>query len=314
MKKSMFLIMISSFFSLQTYNYFPTKLQETLLFIYDVMPEDDDIVLKSTLKKLLTENNNLSKDKLIDIITYSLLIISHNENHYSEYGEISRIIRYLNSQQQKLFEFIALENTKPRLRIIHPKNKKSNTNELCFNACMMSNNVIPYPDTTLNIFYDSPGKSFSINAWKMNNSNIPQEPINIQFAIPQDLDTTKPVIVELHFFINKFMEILGNTANITMNAVYMGAQEEREDTKLGMGFTSETIHSNDFIVIEPIDLFPQQNVLYSTVKIPLNESLITKKNLVHLSFIRNAPKNLINEYNEAIFLSMCVLKYNRILS
>ena len=312
MNKSILFIAVSSFFTLQTYDYFPTKLQETLLFVCNVMPENEDMVPKSILKKLLAESHNLSKDKLIEIITYTLLSLSHNENYYAQYGDVPRIMRYLNSQQRKLFEVLALGTTKPRLRITRTKSKKSNINELYFNAFMMSNNTKTYPDTTLKTLYGSSESSLSINAWRMNNSSISQEPINVQFAIPQDLDTARPIIVELHFFINRFMENLGNTANIQINAVYIGAQEGAEVTQ-AIGFNSETIHSNDFTIIEPIDLFPQQNILYSTVKIPLNASLIANKSWVHLSFIRSAPTNLINEYNEAIFLSMCVLKYNRIL-
>ena len=185
-------------------------------------------------------------------------------------------------------------------------------NELFLNALMMANNSATNPNVTFTKVYGTTGNAPAIDAWKVSRSAVTQDPINFQFAIPQDLDTSSPITLEVHFLINRQSGSAGTAANIQVNADYAMTNEEIGTTAPATGF-SETVTSGTFAFTEPVGSTPpQQNLMHITTTITLNGSLMVGKNWAYLSLTRIPTIPAEIEYNRDIYLCLVAVKYSRI--
>src|SRR5207249_4782825 len=127
-----------------------------------------------------------------------------------------------------------------------------------------------------------------IDAWKVHESGMGQDPINTQFALPSDLDTAGPITVDIHFFIDKNSGA-GTVANVQINADYAATNVEIGTSAPATGF-AETVTSGNFTITEPTgSTGAQQNLTHTVTTVTLNGALMVGKNWAYLSLTRIAP-------------------------
>ena len=182
---------------------------------------------------------------------------------------------------------------------------------MIINPYMMANNASENPNTTFTKVYGTTGNAPSLDAWSVNESGMGQDPINTQFALPQDLDTASPITVDIHFFVDVVGGSSGNQANVQIRADYAAANVEIGLSAPATGF-AETVTSGNFTITEPTgSAGAQQNLTHTTTTVTLNGALMVGKNWAYLSLTRIAPTSGI-EYNRDIFLAIFDFKYTRI--
>jgi hypothetical protein len=183
-------------------------------------------------------------------------------------------------------------------------------NQILINVFMMSNNNSGNPDTSFNNVYATGASAPGLNAWSINPSTSAQNPIDAQFAIPNDLDTTQPVTLEIHFFINAIGGSSGNQANVQVRADYAPSGVEIGTIAPATGF-DETVTSGNFTITEPTGSGGgQQNLRHITTTVTLNGALMAGNNWGYITLTRITPTSG-TEYNRDIYVAMYVIKYTR---
>lgn len=186
-------------------------------------------------------------------------------------------------------------------------------NELFINPFMMANNSSSNPNTTFTKVYGTASSTPSIDTWRVRSSGMPQDPIDTQFALPQDLDTASPITLEIHFFISD-QNGSGNTANVQIQADYAASGVEIGISAPATGF-AETVTSGNFTITEPTgSTGAQENLTHMVTSVTLNGALMAGKNWAYINLIRIAPTAGSTEYNKDIYLALFAFKYTRICS
>ena len=180
-------------------------------------------------------------------------------------------------------------------------------NELFLNANQLTgiNTEGGLEIATLFYPYGPDDQTASVNGWEL----FPDDPnikytVGANFNIPNDLDTTQPVTVILHFLVSQFPTI-GDQAKIQLQADYKNSGNELGIQPPATGF-ADTQVSPDFTVTQPIG---PNNLIQISVPISLNPTQITGPWAI-FQIKRIAPA--ANEYQEAIYLSTISVQYSRL--
>lgn len=170
---------------------------------------------------------------------------------------------------------------------------------LIFNATMLTSGSMSSPNIVFGTGIGSP----VIDAWSMHSSIVLQLPINMQFSIPSDFKTEKPVSVELHFLVRKQSLENGN-ARIRINALY--AHNESEFFVSNEMTFTHTNDSDDFEIVEPTESNELRHIF---IDVPLEKSEIDRSDLALISFTRIEPED--TEYMGDIYLVAAVFRYTQ---
>ena len=175
---------------------------------------------------------------------------------------------------------------------------------------MMSNNNSTSPNTSSNSVYGTGVTAPGLNAWSVARSNQNQNPVTAQFAIPDDLDTTSSVTVEIHFFIDVIGGSSGNQGNVQIQAAYAASGDEIGTSSPATGF-DETVTSGNFTITEPTgSTGGQRNLRHITTSVTLNGALMAGNDWGYIVLTRIAPTSG-TEYNRDIYLTIFAIKYTR---
>lgn len=180
-----------------------------------------------------------------------------------------------------------------------PKPTKLTDPNLIFNANMLTSGSVSSP----NIIFANGVNAPIMNAWSMPTSTMSQRPVNMQFSIPSDLKTEKPISVELHFLIRRQSMANGN-ARIQVNSLYVH-NIATFPAPSSLNYT-HTNNSDDFAIIEPSQ---SDEFTHIFIDVPLDKSEIDRSDFALISFTRIAPED--EEYMGDIYLVAAVFRYTQ---
>jgi len=207
-------------------------------------------------------------------------------------------IIYLNNERIASENMVICGDLQKRSSMFDPVITRK-TSSAIFNANDMTN----MQSTTPTIVFGTGVASPIINAWIMTPSDTTQYPMNIEFAVPKDLQKGKTVTLELHFLIQQNSTTTGN-ARVQINAKYMHQDSTFDILDTTPHFTS-THMSDDFTVSEPSSA---TSVKHITVSITISSSSIKPDDLAYLSITRVAPSSG-TEYDNDIYLAAAAFQY-----
>jgi hypothetical protein len=173
----------------------------------------------------------------------------------------------------------------------------------------MSTNGSGNPDTTFGNVYGAAASDPALEVWSVKPSATTQNPVSTQFAIPADLDTTKTVTLQLHFFVNTISGSVGNVANAQIKADYAASGVQIGVSAPATGF-KETVTSGNFTITEPTGA---NNLTHVVTSVTLDGSKMAGRNWAFISCSRVAPTSG-TEYSKNIYLNVMALQYTRICS
>jgi len=185
--------------------------------------------------------------------------------------------------------------------------------QLFINAFQMGDNNSSTPDTSFRKVYSTSAQGPVLEARALADTGQTDFAIGAQFAIPQDLDTSSPITLDIHFFIAVNSGSSGNVANLQVQADYEASGAEIGSSAPATGF-AETLTTGNFTITEPVGSTPpQQNLKHTVVSVSLDGTKMVGKNWGYLSFVRIAPTSG-TEYNKNIYLTVLQLNYTRTCS
>lgn len=134
--------------------------------------------------------------------------------------------------------------------------------------------------------------------------------IQTQFIVPNDVDLTEDVFLDVHIFVAQF----GHDGDDPIDARLQVRADYRADggqfgTGTGGGSFSENIFSADFACIEPTD--DDDNLRHQIVTIQLDNTLMANNGWGYLSITRVNPLSE-QEYDDDIYLTAVALRYSRL--
>lgn len=177
------------------------------------------------------------------------------------------------------------------------KPAKQTDPSLIFNANMLTSGSVSSP----NIIFSNGVNSPSISAWSMAPSTMVQRPVNVQFSVPTDLKTSKPISLELHFLIRKQDFMQGN-ARIKVNALYV--HNDGGFPALHMMNFNHTNNSDSFMIVEPNQ---SDEFVHVFIDVPLAKSDLDNSDFAILSLTRIAPQGM--QYMGDIYLVAVAFRY-----
>lgn len=145
------------------------------------------------------------------------------------------------------------------------------------------------------------GLELAIPAWRFTRNS--SRTINVQFGIPNDLDTTSPASIDLFIIFARQDGTIGTFANMQIYTDYKINQQVGSSAP-ATGF-SEVLLTGDFLVVEPVS----DNLFVVRINVPLNSSLMNPDSWCNLVIQRVNPENI--DYSESIYLSAINFNYQK---
>jgi hypothetical protein len=156
---------------------------------------------------------------------------------------------------------------------------------ILFNAAMLTSAQAPTPNV---VFGTGVGQTV-VTAWSMAPSTTSLRapssmpiPVNMQFSIPNDLKTEKPISLQLHFLVQKTSSSpVTGKARMQIDGLYIKNKEQFNTADV-----TSTSFSHDFYVVEPSN---SADLVHLYITVDLHKHGIKKNDLAILSISRIAP-------------------------
>ena len=186
-------------------------------------------------------------------------------------------------------------------------------NSLFINASMMTDLYNANPNASFNNVY-GPSTSFStapIAAWEIAIAFFQPVPKAMQFAIPNDIDTTQPITLTIHCFNSPNVEASGFVA-FQVQTDYKSNGFEIGTSAPATGF-SENLTTPNHLVVDPVGSgVDQENLRYFTTSVPLDGTLIAGNTWAYVSLFRVDPSDDENDYSASVYLTAVSIEYTRL--
>ncbi len=188
--------------------------------------------------------------------------------------------------------------------------------QLFLNAYQIGDDTGGNPNVSFNNVYGPTSASNvpSLVAWKVSPSTVGNaKPLGGQFAVPQDIDTSQPITLQIDLYIDAINGSSGTVANIQIQADYEKNGNEIGTTAPATGF-SQTVTTGNFTVTEPTGATgTQANLKLNVVSVTLSSALMAGNDWGYVSLFRVAPTSG-TEYTKDIYLALFTLRYTRLIT